>query len=131
MSNSKVFKYHKRFREGRNVNVNERQGAPVMKGMDTNVAKISDTVQSDRWLTCRMIADELNMSKKTVREILVHDLGIRKLEAKLMPQNLMDEQKDRHLTLCMDFPEQLHEDNFLNHVITLVMEHGVISTVMI
>jgi hypothetical protein len=30
----------------------------------------------------------------------------------------MAEQKDRHLTLCMDFVEQLQEDNFLDRVIT-------------
>jgi adenosine deaminase len=33
-------------------------------------------------------------------------------------QNLVEEQKDRHLTLCMDFAEQLQEDNFLECVIT-------------
>jgi hypothetical protein len=78
-----------------------------------------------------LIADEFNMSKETVRKILVQDLGMRKLEVKLMPQNLTEEQKDRHLTLCVDFPEQLQDDNFLDYVITLGMEHGVISTVTI
>jgi hypothetical protein len=38
-----------------------------------------------------MIADELDMSKETVRKILVQDLGMRKLAAKLVLQNLMME----------------------------------------
>jgi hypothetical protein len=47
------------------------------------------------------------MSRETIRKILVQDLGMRKLAANLVPRNLMEEQKDRHLTLCMDFAEQL------------------------
>jgi hypothetical protein len=93
MSKSNVFKCHKRFREGRDVNVNERQGAPVTKWTDAYVAKISDIMQSDCRLTCRMTADELNV-KETVRKIIVQGLGMRKLAAKLMPWNLTEEQKD-------------------------------------
>jgi hypothetical protein len=38
-----------------------------------------------------MIAYEHDMSKETVRRILVQDLGVRKLTAKLMLRNLMEE----------------------------------------
>jgi hypothetical protein len=66
-----------------------------------------------------MIADEFEMSKEeTVRKILVQYLGMSKLAAKLMLQNLKEEQKDRCLILCMDFADQLQENNFLDHVIT-------------
>jgi orotate phosphoribosyltransferase-like protein len=53
------------------VNNNERQGAPITKQMGENFAKIRELVQSDHQLTCRMIADELDMSKETVRKILL------------------------------------------------------------
>jgi hypothetical protein len=66
-------------------------------------------VRSDRRLTCRMTAGGLDMSKETV----VQDLGMRKLAAKLVPRNLTTQQKDRRLTSCMDFKEQLQQDNFL------------------
>jgi hypothetical protein len=59
-----------------------------------------------------MVADELDMNKETVRKILVQDLGIRKLAVKLMPRNLMEEQKE-----TSHFVEQLQEDNFLDRVI--------------
>jgi hypothetical protein len=75
-------------------------------------------VQSDRWLTCRMIADELDVSKETVRDILIQNVGMRKLAAKLVPRNLTEEQKDRRLTLCSDFAEQLREHNCLDCVTT-------------
>jgi hypothetical protein len=38
-----------------------------------------------------MIAYEVYMSKETVREMLVQDLGMRKLTVKLLPRNLMEE----------------------------------------
>jgi hypothetical protein len=52
------------------------------------------------------------MSKETVRKILVQDLGMRKLAAKLMPRNFMEKQKDRCLILCTDLAEQFHENIF-------------------
>jgi hypothetical protein len=58
-----------------------------------------------------MAAGALDMSKETVRDIVVQNLGMRKLAAKLMPRNLTEEQKDRRLTSCMDFEELLQYDN--------------------
>jgi hypothetical protein len=55
----------------------------------------SEWVRSDCGLTCRMTAVELDMSKETVRTILVQDLG-----GESYQRSLMEEQKDRHLTLC-------------------------------
>jgi hypothetical protein len=52
------------------------------------------------------MADELDTSKETVRNNLVEDLRMRMLVAKLVPQNLMEEQKDR-LILCVDFAENV------------------------
>jgi DNA-binding Lrp family transcriptional regulator len=52
--------------------------------MDESVMKIIGLVLSDSQLTCRIIADELDMSRETVRKILVQDLGMRKLAAKLV-----------------------------------------------
>jgi hypothetical protein len=43
MSKSNVFKWHKRFRQGRdNVKEDERQGAPMTKRTNENVSKIRE-----------------------------------------------------------------------------------------
>jgi hypothetical protein len=39
VSKSNVFKWHKHFREGRDLNNYEMQGSPLAKGMDKNIAK--------------------------------------------------------------------------------------------
>jgi hypothetical protein len=55
MSKSNVFKWHKRFREGReDVNNDEKQSTPVTKRMDKNAMNVRELVPSDHWLTCRM-----------------------------------------------------------------------------
>jgi hypothetical protein len=115
MSKSNVLNWHKHFTDGREgVNNDERQGATVMKRTEENIMKIRERVQSDHQLTFRTIAYELDMSTETVRKMFVQDLGMRKLTVKFM----IEKRKDRHLILCMDFPEQLQEDNFLDHIIT-------------
>jgi hypothetical protein len=64
MSKSNVFNWYKRFRGGReDVNDDERRGAPVTKQTDVNVAKARELVRYDGRLTCRMIADEPDMSR--------------------------------------------------------------------
>jgi transposase len=85
ISMSNIFKWHKHFREGRkDVNDKEKQGAPIMTRKDKNIIKIKELVRSDCWFTCRMIADEFDISKETVRKILIQDLGMRKLAMKLV-----------------------------------------------
>jgi transposase-like protein len=95
MNKSNVFKWHKRFREGAEyVNDKEKQDAPVTKQTDENVMKVRQLVRSDCQLTCMIIPDELDMHKETVRKILVQDLGMRKLAAKLMLRNSTEGSKD-------------------------------------
>jgi DNA-binding Lrp family transcriptional regulator len=60
------------------VNDSERQGAPIMKQMDGSDMKNIGLVLYYCRLTCKMIADELDMSRETVRKILVQDPGMRK-----------------------------------------------------
>jgi hypothetical protein len=70
-----------------------------------------------------MAAGALDMSKETVRDIVVQDLGMRELVAKLVPLNLTEEQKDRRLISCMDFEELFQYDNFWT-VSSLIMKHN-------
>jgi hypothetical protein len=61
------------------------------------VDRVRTLVRSDQRLGVRLIAEELNMNRETVRQILAGDLGIRKMPAKMVPQILTDVQKQRRL----------------------------------
>jgi len=50
----------------------------------------------------RVIAEELNMNRETVRQIVNEDLGMRKFSAKMVPRNLTHDKKQRQLHISPD-----------------------------
>jgi hypothetical protein len=53
-----------------------------------------------------MIADEVNMNRKTVHLILTDDLGMRNICAKMVPRNLTEQQREARLSAVFDI--QMH-----------------------
>lgn len=100
MSRARVFDWHKRFKEGReDVRDDARSGRPVTHRTDENIQKVKDLVCSNRQLTVRMMAEELNLDKETVRLILKENLNMRKVSAKIISGILKDEPKPGKLDL--------------------------------
>jgi len=97
MKKSSVFEWHRRFKEGRDVQDDPRSGQPKTQGTDANVDRVQTLVRSDRRLGVRVIAEEFNMNRETVRQIVKEDLGIRKISAKMVPRILTHNQKQRRL----------------------------------
>ena len=56
-------------------------------GQSTNLGAL------DRKLGVRVIAEEFNMNRETVRQIVKEDLGMRKFSGKMVPRILTDDQK--------------------------------------
>jgi hypothetical protein len=53
-----------------------------------------------------------------MRKILTEDLGMRKVSAKMLPQILSDDQKQRQLDVCSNLSRHLAEgNNFLDRII--------------
>ena len=65
-----------------------RAGRPSTSKTDDTVERVRSLVRSDSRLTLRMISTELNLNRFTVHQILTHDLGMRKVCAKMDPKNL-------------------------------------------
>ena len=83
-----------------------------------NVERMTSLVTSERRLTFRMISSELNLNRFTVHQILTHDLGMRKVCAKMVPKNLTTEQKVIRRDVCLDLLDHLEkEPEFFSHVI--------------
>ena len=57
-----------------------------------------------------MIADELSLNRESVRTILLHDLGMRKVCAKLVHKILSEDQKQRRVSICKGMLEKIRDD---------------------
>ena len=76
MPRTRIFEWHKRFREGReDVEDDPRSGRPTTSRTNENVERVREKVGNDRRLTVRIVADELNMNSERVWRIIT-DLGI-------------------------------------------------------
>jgi histone-lysine N-methyltransferase SETMAR len=100
-----------RFLGGReDVEDDERPGRPVTMKTDENVDKVRTLVRNDRRLSFRMLAEELNVDKETVRQILTENLKMIKVCAKMVPKNLSKDQKLNREEMCQNVLEKTEDD---------------------
>ena len=75
LSRSNVFQWYGQFRDGReDIEDDPRSGQPTECRSDNNFEKISHLLLQNCHLSLRMLADEVNIGKDTVRKIVVEDL---------------------------------------------------------
>ena len=120
MSRTRIFEWHKRFREGReDVEDDPKSGRPTTSRTNENVERVREKVRSDRRLTVRVIADELSMNSERVWRIITEDLGMKKVCAKMVPRLLNDGQKENRVQVCQDILKQLEiTPDLLSRVVT-------------
>ena len=71
MKKTAVYKWVKRFSEGRESVTNEESsGRPSTSRTEENIAKIRQIMRKNRRLTVRGIAEQVNIDRETVRKIL-------------------------------------------------------------
>jgi len=110
-SSSNVFRWYGRFRDGREDTEDDpRSGRPTECRNDNNVEKISQLLLQNRHLSLRMLADEMNIGKGTVRKTVVEDLRKRKICSHFVPHSLTPEQNDRRIAACRDLTAKADSD---------------------
>ncbi|XP_041369571.1 protein GVQW3-like [Gigantopelta aegis] len=120
MSRARIFQWHKTFLDGReDVHDDQTSGRPKTTKTDENIKTVQKLVRSDRRLTIRMMAEMLSMNKESIRKILIEDLSMRKVCAKLVPKRLTNEQKQKRVDICTDLLDRTEQEaNLLDSVIT-------------
>ena len=130
MSRTRLFEWHRRFKEGREeVEDDHRSGRPSTSRTDENVERVRQKVRSDCSLTVRIIVDELGMNSERVWRIFTEDLGMRKVWAKMVPRLLNERQKKWRVQVCQDILEQPKTDPTCWKKLLLAMSHGSLSTI--
>jgi len=100
---SNVFRWHSRFRDGRElVEDEERGGRPKSTRTEVNTAAVADLVKNDRRIASRMIAESSNIPKTLLVRLLKEDLEKRKLCARFVPHSLTPGQREYRVTSGQD-----------------------------
>jgi hypothetical protein len=115
LSRAQVFRWHKDFVNGRETV--ERSGRPASVRTSTNLDRVKTFIRQDRLLTIRMTANELDINECTVHQIHTQDLHMRKLCAKMVPNNVND-QKARRNKVSVEMLKRPETGHVLNRVIT-------------
>ncbi|UYV61772.1 hypothetical protein LAZ67_1006446 [Cordylochernes scorpioides] len=95
MGRRRVFEWYKRFKEGREETAdNERSGRPSTSTTPEKVDKVLELVREVRRITAREVAEEAGISFVSTQSIMKDILGVRRLNAVLVPKDLTFDQKN-------------------------------------
>lgn len=87
LSRARVFDWYKRFQDGReDVEDDARPGRPSTSKTDENIEKIANLIRTDAGLSVRAIAENVQIDKETVRQILQHNLNMEKVDGIMVPR---------------------------------------------
>ena len=90
------------WRAGKKWIIDPKTRRPSTSETNVNIEKILQLVYGDHRLIIRIMANELGIAKETIRTILVENLGMQKVHAKMVPWILTPEQKARCPNVCQD-----------------------------
>ena len=97
ISSSNVFLFHD---EREDIEDDPKSGRPTECRNDNNVEKIFQLLLKNRHLSLRMLADEVNIGKDTVRRIVVEDMRKRKICSRFVPHSWLQSIKTGELQLA-------------------------------
>jgi len=93
LSRAQIFRWYAQFKSG--VETIEDEARPVHPFSVRNeglTAKVRKRIQEERCVTVRMMADEFGVNRETICQILVEDLGKRKVTSRFVLHALSDDQ---------------------------------------
>jgi len=75
-------------------------------------------IKEERCMTVKMMADEFGVNRETIRQIIVEDLGKRKVASQFVPHGLSDDQRHKRVQYTKDIIITAHRPkNFLNSIV--------------
>ncbi|GFW83103.1 histone-lysine N-methyltransferase SETMAR [Trichonephila clavipes] len=121
MSSSKVRKWVRAFKDGReNVHDEPRSGRPSVI-TDDLVNTMDEKIREDRRFTISTLALEFpNVGRTTLHKVVSEKLKFRKLYARWVPRLLTEENKLKIMACAFDFLDRYHKegDQFLERIVT-------------
>jgi len=79
-----------------------RPGRPFSVHNEEHIAQVRKRIQEERCVIVRMMADDFGVNRETIRQILVEDLGKRKVASRLVLHALSDDQRHERVQYAKD-----------------------------
>jgi predicted DNA-binding transcriptional regulator len=97
-----------------------RSDRPSTAVTDENIQAVERLVMRDRQISVRRVADQLDISKTIVHEILNDYLGMKKVYTKWVPKLLTPLQRANRVECCEELLQESKEDSigFLGRIVT-------------
>ena len=93
-----------------------RPGRPFSVRNEGLIAKVRKRIQVERRVTVKMMADEFGVNRETIRQILMEDLGKRKVASRFVPHALSDDQRHERVHYAKDIKTARRNKSFLNSI---------------
>ena len=119
-SKTRAYEWYSAFKSGRDVVEDlPRSGRPSTSSTEVNIAKVKKMVTKNRHLILRKIAAERSVSHELIRTILNDCLGMKRVTARLVPEDLNFLQKLNRVKVAEDMLERVNSDPiFIKRIIT-------------
>lgn len=77
-----------------------RSGRPLIVTCDKSIDRVQKAIQENPKFSLRALSGHLELSKDTVKKILIEYLGLKKLNARWVPFTLSESQKQTRIRSC-------------------------------
>jgi hypothetical protein len=120
LSRTAALEWHSLFKACQmSVEDDERSGRPSTSKTTENVEKIRELIREDRCQTIHELADTIGISYGVCQEILTENLNMCHIAAKFVCRLLTNDQKQRHINVCLELREKANKDpTFITSFIT-------------
>jgi len=103
LSRAQIFRWYARLKNGVGTIEDEfRPGRPFSVRNEGLVAKMRKRIYEELCVTVRMMADKFGVNRETIRQILVEDLGKRKVASRFVPRAWSDVQRHERVQYAKD-----------------------------
>ena len=103
LSRAQIFRWYTGFKTGvETIEDEARPWCPFSVRNEALIAKVRKRIQEERCVSVRMMADEFGVNRGTIRQILVEDLGKRKVASRFVPHALCDDQRHERVQYAKD-----------------------------
>ena len=119
LSRAQIFRWYALFKSGvETIEDEARPGRPFSVRNEGLIAKVRKRIQGELCVTVRMMADEYGVNRETIHQILLEDLGKRKVASRFVLHALSNDQRHERVQYTKEIIKTARRNkNLLNSIV--------------